>query len=27
VATTILAAWRPAVNAMRSDPIALLRDN
>lgn len=26
-AVTILAAWRPAANAMRSDPIALLRDN
>jgi putative ABC transport system permease protein len=24
---TVLAAWRPAANAMRSDPIALLRDN
>jgi len=26
-AVTILAAWRPAANAMRADPIALLRDN
>lgn len=26
-AVTILAAWRPAANAMKSDPIALLRDN
>lgn len=26
-AVTLLAAWRPAANAMKSDPISLLRDN